>query len=282
MRPVNHPISDQVVDDICDTADRAARAAGDIQLAHFGKKNKFHQVGRHDVKLEVDQLCEAAIVKTIAGSFPHHAIVTEESGGHQNESEYLWIVDPLDGSVNFWRGIPYFGSCVACYFTGAAGDHTRIASPAGRRSVGSPIVGVVYTPLMDELFIGVAGRGATCNSEAIAANGERKLGDAVIGLSFGSNKPAMQRMQRLCNQLVRRVRKVRILGSTALDMVNIANGKLSALLQSGVKIWDFAAARVVLEEGGGIFEAQETSANQWDILASAPGLYASLKSMAFD
>jgi fructose-1,6-bisphosphatase/inositol monophosphatase family enzyme len=279
MKPGNHPLSDQLVDEICDTAVRAAKAAGDIQSTHFGTRNKFHLAGHHDVKLEVDQLCDAAILKTISERFPQHAIVTEENGKQQNKSEFVWIVDPLDGTVNFWRGIPYFGSSVACYYIGGTENYNRTASPSGRWAIGSPIAGVVYTPLMDELFIGITGRGATCNSLPIAANDERNLGDAVISLSFGSNEPAMQRMQHLCNQLVRRVRKVRILGSTALDMVNIANGRLSALLQSDVRIWDFAAARVVLEAGGGILEAKETSANHWEILASAPGLHSSLKAL---
>jgi myo-inositol-1(or 4)-monophosphatase len=143
--------------------------------------------------------------------------------------------------------------------------------------MGLPLVGVVYAPLVDELFLGVAGETATCNGEVISAGRESDLDDAVISISFGSTEAAMQRMEKLSSLLVRRVRKIRILGSTGLDIVNIARGRLSALLQARINIWDFAAARIVLEQSGGRFDAKQVSDGKWEILASAPGIYNFLK-----
>jgi fructose-1,6-bisphosphatase/inositol monophosphatase family enzyme len=276
MKILSASQSDPIIAEISDTAVRAAKAAGDIQMAYFEKRQEIYGAKPHDIKLEVDRLCEAAILKTIHRQFPEHTIIAEENGMYQNNSEYLWIVDPLDGSINYLCRIPYFGCCVACYFNGKSWS-PDIPTANNNLSMSLPLVGVVYAPLVDELFLGVAGEPATCNGRTISASLESVLDDAVISISFGSTEAAMQRMEKLSSSLVRRVRKIRILGSTGLDMVNIARGRMSALLQAEIRIWDFAAARIVLEQSGGRFDAKEVSAGKCEILACAPGIYSSLK-----
>jgi fructose-1,6-bisphosphatase/inositol monophosphatase family enzyme len=135
---------------------------------------------------------------------------------------------------------------------------------------------------MNELFVGVTGRQATCNGKAIRSGEEKDLSQAVVSMSFGSTEEAMRRMERVSARLIRHVRKVRIFGSTALDIVNVACGRISGVLQDSVKNWDFAAARVILEESGGIFDARERSENDWEIIACAPGLYRSLRSLTIN
>jgi len=132
------------------------------------------------------------------------------------------------------------------------------------------------------LFLGVKGSPATCNGRMIEAGNEETLGEAVICVSFGSDEETMRRMGILNALLVPEVRKVRVLGSTCLDIVNVACGRISGLLQGSVRNWDFAAARVVLEQSGGIFHARETSPNRWEIMACAPGLDGPLNKLMGD
>jgi myo-inositol-1(or 4)-monophosphatase len=123
---------------------------------------------------------------------------------------------------------------------------------------------------MDELFVGVAGGGATCNGKTIQVRPSQKLCEMIVGVSFGSTEPVMQSMERITSQLIRRCHKVRVLGSCGLDIVNVACGRLGALVQRGVRFWDFAASRIILEEAGGTFDAIEFDREQWDILACLP------------
>ncbi len=259
-----------------DAAVRAAREAGALQLERFRRKPGVEQVRPHDLKLEIDRLSEEAIVSVLSGAFPDHGILGEESGRRPGRSEYLWIIDPLDGSVNYHHGLPCFCVSLACHV---------LQPPEGPRSeaagsaLGEPVIGVVYAPVLDELYCGVRGRGATCNGQPISVGDEAAVEDAVIGISFGSREETMQRMCDMSASMVRDVRKLRIFGSTALDMVNVACGRMSALIQGRVRYWDFAGARPILEESGGVFRAREVDAEGWEIIACAPGLFPYLKDL---
>jgi fructose-1,6-bisphosphatase/inositol monophosphatase family enzyme len=257
------------------TAVRAAKAAGTLQLGYYDKPLHVDARHAHDLKLELDRLCEQAILDVIRAEFPDHAILAEEGGAIENGSEYIWIIDPLDGTVNFYNKIAHFCSCIACYYRG----NGSVSSHNGSSRAGEALVGVVYAPVMDELFVGVTGEGATCNGKPIQVHPAPKLCDMVVGVSFGSTEPVMQYMERITSQLIRRCHKVRILGSCGLDIVNVACGRLGALVQRGVRFWDFAASRVILEEAGGTFNAVEFDQEQWDILACFPEILPSLQKM---
>ncbi len=133
------------------TAVRAALAAGRIQREHYGTLLKVDATKRNDIKLEVDRLCEDAIRDEIRTAHPAHALLAEESGSTQGADAYRWIVDPLDGTVNFFYGIPYFCTCVACYRRPVGRAHApegrgreERASGAGpAEALGEPVVGVV-------------------------------------------------------------------------------------------------------------------------------------------
>lgn len=267
MCPLNDP-----PEKISETAISAAKAAGRVQLAHYGKPRRIVRSFAHDLKIEVDRLCERAMIETIKTDFPDHSIITEEGGWQKQPSPYVWILDPLDGTVNFCHGIPYFGASVACYrFTETKGGPVD-PSPGSLSALGDPLVGVVYAPLVDELFLGMTGTPATCNGRMIETGNEERLKEAVICMSFGSDKETMRRMENLNALLLPEVRKVRVLGCTSLDIVHVACGRVSGLLQGSVRNWDFAAARVVLEQSGGVFHAREKCSNRWEIMACAPGL----------
>lgn len=268
---------------IRETAINAAMAAGRIQLDYYGRKPVcLDRTQQHDLKLQIDFLCDQEIRSTIWNDFPGHAILSEESGQCGNASDYIWIVDPLDGTVNFFFGIPYFGSCVACYYCGNGFKSSQIKSLNGLSALGQPLVGVVYNPILDELFLGLTGSGATCNGRPITVRNESELKEALISLSFGSDEETMQFMEKITARLTRDTRKVRVFGSTSLDMAHVACGRISGLIQRRVRSWDFAAARIVLEQSGGIFDAGETAANSWEIIACSPGLYTPLKQILTD
>ena len=255
------------------TARRAAVAAGEMLMRRFERERVAHRIDAHDVKLDVDCLSEKVISGIIKKNFPHHGILAEESGLGGGPNGYLWIVDPLDGTVNYFHRIPYFCVSLACYYRCSDGPID------GLEALGTPLVGVIYAPATHDLYVGALGEGATLNGSPIRPGAETSLQDAVVGMSFGSGNTVMERMERLNAVLVRSVRKVRIFGSTGLDMAGVACGRTSGLVQGAVRSWDFAAARVILEQSGGLFDARVTDGNRWEIIAGAPGIYGELEAM---
>jgi fructose-1,6-bisphosphatase/inositol monophosphatase family enzyme len=266
------PFSDRVAE----TAISAARRAGAIQLNHF--RNATVRCTRllHDVKLETDQVCEKAIIATIRETFPDHLIFTEESGGVPGSGEYTWIVDPLDGTVNFWHGLPFFCVSIACYRNGgrtAVDGGTQVGLP------GAPVTGVVFLPFSQELFVGTPGRGAFLNGRPIRVTNTERISDAVVTISFGKTPEMMRRMTQRLDVLLPQVRKARCLGAVAAELAYIAAGFLGGLVYDGIKLWDFAAGKILLEEAGGCLEAEETDPGLWRVLAGTPIIRESLKSV---
>lgn len=264
---------------ILETAMGAVRAAGKLQMEWFRCDGGVEAFRRHDLKLKVDRMSEETIASVIRRSYPDHGILGEETGRRPGRTGYLWIVDPLDGSVNYHHGIPHFCVSLACHLLSrASGGREETAAPV----TGEPVVGVVYAPVTDELFCGVRGGGATCNGRPIRVGDVHSLEEAVIGFSFGSREETMQRMCAMSASLARDARKLRAFGSTALDMAYVACGRMSGLIQGRVRCWDFAAARVILEESGGLFRAKEVDPGGWEIIACAPGLLHHLENLAGD
>jgi fructose-1,6-bisphosphatase/inositol monophosphatase family enzyme len=276
MPPVN-----TIEDAIKDVAVSAAKAAGHKQVQQFGRTPMVKNAYAHDIKLDMDGYSEEAIVETILGEFSDHEIFTEESGRIGESGEYVWFVDPLDGTMNYHSGLHYFCTCIACYRTNPRvfgstrtreEDRIREGRPRTQDSLGEPVVGVIYAPILDELFVGVAGHGATLNGRPLQLAPRGGLEEAVVAFSLGSEEKTIQRMEQIVSSLVRRCRKLRLLGACGLDIANIAAGRLDALLQRRVRCWDFAAARIILEEAGGIVDALEIGPDRWDVLACAPRL----------
>lgn len=270
--------NDKRVDKIRRTCVDAALAAGNTLMALFGRPQKVHSASRHDLKVEADLLSEAVILQIIEGRFPGHTILSEETTRVGQNSDFFWVVDPLDGTVNFCHAIPLFGVSIACYQKTEDGTGMRFGHN-GVAFSGKPLAGVVYHPVMKELFVGVAGGGATLNGCALCQTSALALEDAVISISFGSQDAVMQRMERLNTKLLRHVRKVRVFGATSIDLANIAGGRLSGLVQGCVKGWDFAAGRIILEESGARFSAEAVERDSWSIVAAHAGIFEPLERM---
>jgi len=275
LDPLEHALPAAFADRVTETAISAARRAGAIQLHHF--RNTTLRCTRllHDVKLETDQLCEKAIIAAIHDSFPDHAILAEESGELPGSGDCTWIVDPLDGTVNFWHGLPFFCVSIACYRN--AGRANEGGGHAGLP--GAPVVGAVFLPFSQELFVGTPGRGAFLNGRPIRVSNDERPSDVVVTVSFGKTPEMMQRMTRRLDVLLPQVRKVRCLGAVAAELAYVAAGFLGGLVYEGIKLWDFAAGKIILEEAGGFLEAAETEPGQWRVLAGAPGVRQAFRKM---
>jgi fructose-1,6-bisphosphatase/inositol monophosphatase family enzyme len=263
-----------------DIAERAARCAGEIQRRHLGKTNHtILQNNPRDLKILVDQLCEKAISDLIGNQFPDHAILSEECGWNDNASRYIWIVDPLDGTLNYFFGIPLFCVCIACYRLPEKMVCENVHQHLHLLAQAEQLVGVVYAPLLERMYSAVSGLGATCNNRPITPPGESKLEDAMVAISFGSDDKVIKKMEAVNAVLVRRVKKVRIFGSTGLDLSHLAMGHLSALIQLKVQIWDIAAALVILKETHMQYDVRPGRFGGWQIIAAAPALFQPLKKL---
>jgi myo-inositol-1(or 4)-monophosphatase len=220
-------------DELVVVAESAARKAGAHIRSQFGTVLQVNEAHHHDLKIQLDVDTQGLLERHILGAFPEHAILGEEggegSGGHAGE----WILDPIDGTVNLAYGIPHF--CVSIAY----------------REEGEVKLGVVYDPMRDELFRGMRGGGAFLNGARIRVSGRTKLEEGILALGFSKSAESVEKCLELYQFYARRARKLRAMGSAALDMAYIAAGRIDAYIEQGIKIWDIAAGQVLLEEAGG-------------------------------
>jgi len=214
---------------------RAARAAGQIILRYMNRLESLDIIEkqRHDYVSEVDKLAEAEIIRELRRAFPRDAILAEESGA-SGKSKNVWVIDPLDGTHNYLRGIPHF--CVSI----------------GLLENGEPTLGVVYDPLRDELFTGDRGNGAYLNDRRIRIGKREGLGGALLVTGF----PYRQRRHldaqlNMTRALLVEAEDIRRTGSAALDISYVAAGRVDGFYEIGLKPWDMAAACVLVREAGG-------------------------------
>ena len=220
--------------DILQITEVIARQAGAILIEGYGNVRHIQQKGVIDLVTEFDKRSEELIISAIQQNFPDHAILAEESGHHNAISEYQWVIDPLDGTTNFAHGIPLFSVSIALLKNN------------------SPVVGVVYDPLRDEMFSAELGYGATLNNHGIHVSSRTDLGQAVISTGFPydlrtnprNNLAQFVEFQRL-------TQAVRHLGSAAIDCSWTAMGRLDGYWELGIKPWDIGAGALIVREAGG-------------------------------
>jgi len=226
---------------LLDTAVAAARAAGELQRRHFYKPPQVTAQMAHDVKLVLDVRSQQLIERTILRRFPTHEILGEEGsrpGADARKSEIRWVIDPLDGTVNFFYNIPVF--CVSI----AAQERQRDGSWRN-------VVGVIYDSMRDELFSTAAGEPARMNGRVARVSRRSRLADSVCAVAFFKNPYTIRHGRAAFNTLLPRVRKMRLLGAAALDMAYVACGRFDAYIEFGVKLWDIAAGLLLVENAGG-------------------------------
>jgi myo-inositol-1(or 4)-monophosphatase len=216
-----------------DVAKEAAQAAGGLLRAHFEKPLTVNSTTAHDIKLEVDVLVQDLITKILLERFPEHALYGEEGIVGDQSSDHQWVVDPLDGTVNFFYGIPHFCVSIALRFRGEV------------------IVGVIYDPIRNELWSGEKGQRPLLNGKPVRVSPRATLADAVVSIGLAKTSATIDAGLPLLEQMVHRVRKCRMLGSAALDMAYVACGRLDAYIEQGISLWDIAAGWLLVESAGG-------------------------------
>lgn len=223
---------------------------------NFRRPKKINLSTPHDIKLALDVRCQKRIETLLNKAFPGIAVLGEEGRLGNPEAARRWVVDPIDGTVNFTYGIPHACVSIALQLPGleSGGYRPRLAlQTSGFPDAYETILGVVYDPFQDELWTALRGQSAQLNGKRIHVSRRRQMREAVVSFGFGKDRATMEKVLPAFNQCVRRVRKVRIMGAAALAMVYVASGRLDAYVEYGLRLWDIAAGGLIVECAGGDF-----------------------------
>ncbi len=238
---------------ILETVTSVAKSAGAILAHEFRHINKFDAKGDHDIVTHADYQSEALIMKELQAAYPEYSIITEESPNVEGKTEYCWYIDPLDGTNNFITGSPYFVVSIGLAY------QNKI------------ILGVVYNPISDELFYAEKGKGAFLKDERISVSGREEIAGSLIALAYAAEEDKIRQGITLLETFVLQCRRVVINFAPALDLCNIARGRLDGLIDNGSTPEDHAAASLILAEAGGTlrnFDQPGWDVNRTGILAS--------------
>ncbi|KAL6520489.1 vacuolar transporter chaperone [Orobanche hederae] len=229
------------MEDFLAVAMDAARKAGEIIRSGFYETKLVEHKGQVDLVTETDKACEELIFSLLKQQYPDHKFIGEETtaacGASELTDEPTWIVDPLDGTTNFVHGFPFV--CVSIGLT------------IGR----IPAVGVVYNPIMDELFTAVCGKGAHLNGRPIKASSETELVKSLLATEAGikRDKSTLDATTSRINSFLFKVRSLRMSGSCALNLCGIAAGRIDLFYELGFGgPWDVAAGALIVTEAGGL------------------------------
>ena len=233
----------------------AAHIAGDIlrQELHKVATIPITRKARHDYVSEIDKASEAQIVREIKRYHPDHAFLCEE-GGAQGEGDFVWIIDPLDGTSNYLHGMPHFGISIAMQEKG----RTQVA--------------VVYDPMRDEMFSASRGGGAHLNNTRIRVSARTTLDNAIVATSFPFRQRGMMGTYTgIFSDVYKKIEDIRRYGAASLDLAWVAAGRMDAYFEIGLKPWDVAAGALLVREAGGVvsdFEGSDAVENSHSILAA--------------
>jgi myo-inositol-1(or 4)-monophosphatase len=235
------------------------RATRDLDLIAITRKR------HNDFVTEVDKAAEAAIIEVLHRAYPDHAILAEESGataGSQGESEYTWIIDPLDGTTNFIHGFPQYAVSIAL-------RHKGLLTQA-----------VIFDPTKNELFTGTRGRGAFLNDRRIRVAKRTQLADALIGTGFPFRGfETLDEYLGMFRALTARTAGLRRAGSAALDIAYVAAGRLDGFWEMGLSPWDMAAGALLVQESGGLvgdFRGEPGYLASGRIVCGSPKIFAQM------
>jgi myo-inositol-1(or 4)-monophosphatase len=240
--------------------ERLARGAGQILRDGYSKEHTVQYKGTIDLVTEIDHASEAFLIGEIQSQFPDSHIIAEESGETDGENEGVWFIDPLDGTVNYAHHIPVFSVCIAYAVKGQV------------------ILGAVYDPLRDEMFLAERRKGAFLNGKQIHASGTTELQKCLLvtGFPYDTWDTKLDNFKYF-ERLAKKTQGVRRLGSAALDGCYVAAGRFDGFWEWALRPWDIAAAGLIAEEAGArvtkIGGSEDYLSSPISILAAAPGVY---------
>lgn len=253
----------QALHPMLNVAVKAARTAGtiinraslDLDILKVTTKSA------NDFVTEVDQRAEESIIETLLTAYPGHGILAEESGRVHGakHSEYVWIIDPLDGTTNFIHGLPFYAVSIALAYR----DQIQQA--------------VVYDPTRNDLFYASKGRGAFLNDKRLRVSKRTRLSDSLVGTGFPFRKgDNFQRYIKMFSEVMQSCAGVRRPGAAALDLCYVAAGYYDAFFETGLNPWDIAAASLIITEAGGLignFTGEADFMYQREVVAGNPKIY---------
>ncbi|MGC4014303.1 MAG: inositol monophosphatase family protein [Luteolibacter sp.] len=230
----------------------AALEAGKLLRSHFGQEAAVDEATHHDIKLALDKQSQDLITDILLGSRPDDALYGEEGLAGNQDSHRQWIVDPIDGTVNFYYGIPHF--CVSIAL----------------RVDGEITVGVIHDPMVGETWTAVKGAPPLLNGKAISASPRTVLEEAILFVGCGKDGDALSIGLERFKKASLRARKMRMMGSAALGMAYIACGRLDGYIESRISLWDIAAGKLIVEAAGGVVDLHPVPGKPdvWSIVAT--------------
>lgn len=236
---------------------QAAQQAGRLMRRNLRLDKVVNETTQHDLKIALDIRCQKLIERILCAGFPQAYFLGEEGTSGDPTAPHRWVVDPIDGTVNFTYGIPHAGVSIALQSRRGATDEWRT------------VIGVVLDPFCEELWTAIRGQRALLNGKPIYVSRRAELRETIISLGFGKHRPAMRRMMAGFNWLIPRARKVRITGSAALGLCYVATGRFDAYVEAGLRLWDIAAGGLIIECAGGEFwHRRQSGSDSYDVLAS--------------
>ena len=253
------------LDAILTCAIEAARSAGDYALAQAQRRTDVLQAYAHDVKLKLDVESQEEACLVIRRRFPDHDILGEEDPraceSAADSPRVLWVIDPIDGTVNFSHGMPMWCCSVAALWRGQT------------------IAGAVYAPALNECYSAASDRPSLRNGEAIHVSGVSSLERAMVLTGLDKNLDPRLPPFEVFRAISVSVQKARILGAAALDICRVASGQADGYFESGIYLWDVAAARLIVQQAGGTAETiRKMDAGRLQFVASNGLIQEALKS----
>ena len=248
-------------------ATRAARQAAKLLMRHWERTDTLDAIEKqpNDWVSEVDKQAEKLIIDSLQQAYPDHAILGEEFGTNQKTSDYQWIIDPLDGTQNYLRGLPHFAISIALIY------QSQLAC------------GIIYDPVRDELFTASRGHGARLNDHRLRIRADTQLHQALVGTGLPFRNPSLlPRYLKGFARVAHSVCDIRRTGSAALDLAYVASGRLDGFWEYQLQPWDIAAgALLVLEAGGFVsdIDGADSFLATGNILATSPKLFPDLQAL---
>lgn len=237
--------------DFLEIAIKAVKEAEKIVMSYYGKEKTIQNKGEFDLVTKADVEAENKIVEIIKNKFPEHGFILEESDNFNESSEYVWIIDPIDGTTSFAHNYPMFSISIALFKNK------------------EPLLGVVFAPYMKELFHAEKGKGAFLNNKKISVSKITSLKKSIVATGFPYEE--RKRTLKYLEKILEIAQGIRRSGSAAIDICYIAAGRVDAYYELGLKIMDTVAAQLILKEAGGKvtdFEGNEILDNYEKVVAS--------------
>jgi myo-inositol-1(or 4)-monophosphatase len=247
----------------------AARATGKLMRDNWHVPKRVNAADAHDIKLELDVRCQKLIEKILRAAFPKISLLGEEGCTGDVNAEYRWVVDPIDGTVNYFFGMPHAAVSIALQVRSpqSKGHSPRLSSIFHPPSSHQTILGVIYGPFTDELWTATRGGPTRLNGRIVQVSKRANVGEAIIAMGFSKSKTNLEKSLPHVNRLSRRALKIRIMGSAALELAYVACGRLDAYVERTINLWDIAAGALLVECAGGEFYTRPAPGGKFRMVA---------------